>query len=119
MEALQIQLARMQADMRATGKKLVVVFEGRDAAGKGGTIKVVRENLNPRYATVVALSKPIRARGRAMVFPALRRLAPRGGRDRAVRPQLVQPRHRRTCLRLLHRRRSASSSSASCRSSKA
>ena len=58
MEALQIQLARMQADMRATGKKLVVVFEGRDAAGKGGTINVVRENLNPRYATVVALSKP-------------------------------------------------------------
>jgi polyphosphate kinase 2 len=58
MDGLQIQLARMQADMRATGKKLVVVFEGRDAAGKGGTINVVRENLNPRYATVVALSKP-------------------------------------------------------------
>ncbi|PZQ99678.1 MAG: polyphosphate kinase 2 [Cereibacter sphaeroides] len=58
MEELQIQLARMQADMRATGKKLVVIFEGRDAAGKGGTIKVVSENLNPRYATVVALSKP-------------------------------------------------------------
>ena len=58
MEALQIQLARMQADMRLTGKKLVVVFEGRDAAGKGGTIGIMRENLNPRYATVVALSKP-------------------------------------------------------------
>jgi polyphosphate kinase 2 len=58
MDALQIQLARMQSDLRATGKKLVVVFEGRDAAGKGGTINVVRENLNPRYATVVALSKP-------------------------------------------------------------
>ncbi len=58
LDALQIQLARMQADMRATGKRLVVVFEGRDAAGKGGTISVVRENLNPRYATVVALTKP-------------------------------------------------------------
>ncbi len=58
MDALQIQLARMQADMRQTGKKLVVVFEGRDAAGKGGTINRVRENLNPRYATVVALPKP-------------------------------------------------------------
>jgi polyphosphate kinase 2 len=58
MEALQIQLARMQNDMRQTGKKLIVVFEGRDAAGKGGTINVMRENLNPRYATVVALSKP-------------------------------------------------------------
>ena len=58
LEALQIQLVRMQNDLRATGKRLVVVFEGRDAAGKGGTIGVIRENLNPRYATVVALSKP-------------------------------------------------------------
>ncbi len=58
MDRLQIQLARMQADMRLTGKRLVVVFEGRDAAGKGGTIGIMRENLNPRYATVVALSKP-------------------------------------------------------------
>jgi len=58
MLALQIQLARMQADMRTTGKKLVVVFEGRDAAGKGGTINAVRENLNPRYAFVAALAKP-------------------------------------------------------------
>ena len=58
MDALQIQLVRMQNDMRLTGKRLVVVFEGRDAAGKGGTIGVMRENLNPRYATVVALAKP-------------------------------------------------------------
>jgi len=58
LEALQIQLVRMQNDMRATGKRLVVVFEGRDAAGKGGTIGIVRENLNPRFATVVALAKP-------------------------------------------------------------
>lgn len=57
-EALQIQLVRLQADVKATGKRLVVVFEGRDAAGKGGTIGVVRENLNPRVANVVALSKP-------------------------------------------------------------
>jgi polyphosphate kinase 2 len=58
MEALQIQLVRLQADVKATGKRLMVVFEGRDAAGKGGTIGVVRENLNPRVANVVALSKP-------------------------------------------------------------
>lgn len=58
MAGLQIQLAQMQADLVATGKRLVVVFEGRDAAGKGGTIDVVRENLNPRVAKVVALSKP-------------------------------------------------------------
>jgi polyphosphate kinase 2 len=58
METLQSQLVRMQADVRATGKRLVVVYEGRDAAGKGGTIAATRENLNPRVASVVALSKP-------------------------------------------------------------
>ncbi|WP_103256351.1 polyphosphate kinase 2 [Tabrizicola aquatica] len=58
MEALQIELAKMQSGLKATGKRLVVVFEGRDAAGKGGTIKAVTENLNPRQAYVVALSKP-------------------------------------------------------------
>ncbi|MFM2365537.1 MAG: hypothetical protein RIR95_144 [Pseudomonadota bacterium] len=58
MEALQIELAKMQADLKATGKRLVVIFEGRDAAGKGGTINTIRENMNPRVANVVALSKP-------------------------------------------------------------
>jgi polyphosphate kinase 2 (PPK2 family) len=58
MEVLQIELAKMQAGLRATGKRLIVVFEGRDAAGKGGTIKAVTENLNPRQAYVVALPKP-------------------------------------------------------------
>lgn len=58
MEALQIELVKMQADIKASGKRVVVVFEGRDAAGKGGTIGVMRENLNPRVAGVVALSKP-------------------------------------------------------------
>ncbi|MCG6884565.1 MAG: polyphosphate kinase 2 [Silicimonas sp.] len=57
-EKLQLELVRLQADVKATGKRLVVVFEGRDAAGKGGTIKRFRENLNPRVARVVALSKP-------------------------------------------------------------
>jgi len=56
--ALQLELAKLQADVRATGKRVVVVFEGRDAAGKGGTIKRFRENLNPRVARIVALSKP-------------------------------------------------------------
>ncbi len=58
MEALQIELAKMQAGIKASGQRLVVVFEGRDAAGKGGTIKAVTENMNPRQAYVVALSKP-------------------------------------------------------------
>ncbi|MGA0542334.1 polyphosphate kinase 2 [Neotabrizicola sp. VNH66] len=58
MEGLQRQLVRMQADIKATGKRVVVLFEGRDAAGKGGTIAVMRENLNPRVANVVALPAP-------------------------------------------------------------
>ena len=58
MAALQIELVKMQADVKATGKRLVVLFEGRDAAGKGGTIDRLRENLNPRVAYVVALPKP-------------------------------------------------------------
>lgn len=56
--ALQIELVRMQAWARETGQRIAIVFEGRDAAGKGGTIKRLRENLNPRGAKLVALSKP-------------------------------------------------------------
>ena len=55
---LQLELAKLQADVRATGKRVVIVFEGRDAAGKGGAINAFRDNLNPRAARVVALAKP-------------------------------------------------------------
>ena len=58
LEALQIELAKLQAWARGTGARAAVVFEGRDAAGKGGTIKRFRENLNPRVARLVALPKP-------------------------------------------------------------
>lgn len=58
LEALQLQLVRMMHDVVSTGKRLVVLFEGRDAAGKGGTIERVRENLNPRSCYIVALPKP-------------------------------------------------------------
>ncbi|KCV83620.1 putative polyphosphate kinase 2 [Actibacterium atlanticum] len=58
MQALQIELVKLQSHVKETGKRVAVVFEGRDAAGKGGTIKRFRENLNPRVARVVALSKP-------------------------------------------------------------
>ena len=55
---LQIELVKLQNWMKDIGQKLVIVFEGRDAAGKGGTIKRFMEHLNPRGATVVALEKP-------------------------------------------------------------
>lgn len=57
-EKLQLELVKLQSDVKEAGKRVVIVFEGRDAAGKGGTIKRFRENLNPRVARVVALSKP-------------------------------------------------------------
>ena len=79
----------------APATRVVVLFEGRDAAGKGGTIKRFMEHLNPRGARVVALEKPTERETHAVVLPALRRTPARGRRDRAVRPLLVQPRRRR------------------------
>ena len=58
MAQLQIELVKLQAWVKESGSRLCILFEGRDAAGKGGTIKRLRENLNPRVARVVALSKP-------------------------------------------------------------
>jgi polyphosphate kinase 2 len=55
---LQIELLKMQYWIKDTGRRMVVVCEGRDAAGKGGTIKRFTEHLNPRGARVVALDKP-------------------------------------------------------------
>jgi polyphosphate kinase len=55
---LQIELLKMQTWVKESGQRIVIVFEGRDAAGKGGTIKRFMEHLNPRGATVVALTAP-------------------------------------------------------------
>ena len=56
--ALQIELLKLQRWIKAEGRRLVIVFEGRDAAGKGGTIKRFTEHLNPRGAGIIALEKP-------------------------------------------------------------
>ena len=56
--ALQVELLKLQAWAKETGQRIVILFEGRDAAGKGGTIKRFMEHLNPRGARVVALEKP-------------------------------------------------------------
>ncbi|MCB1298064.1 MAG: polyphosphate kinase 2, partial [Microthrixaceae bacterium] len=58
LKALQSQLVDMQAWVQASGARIVVIFEGRDAAGKGSTIKRVAEYLNPRVSRVVALPTP-------------------------------------------------------------
>jgi polyphosphate kinase 2 len=58
LEKLQIELVKLQRWIRANQERVVLVFEGRDAAGKGGTIRRFMLNLNPRHAHVVALAKP-------------------------------------------------------------
>ena len=69
---LQIELLKLQKWSQANGHRHVIVFEGRDAAGKGGTIKRFMEHLNPRGARVVALEKPTETRTHPVVLPALR-----------------------------------------------
>ena len=55
---LQVEMVKMQNWVKATGQKIVIIFEGRDAAGKGSTIRTLTQHLNPRGAKVIALDKP-------------------------------------------------------------
>ena len=55
---LQIELVKLQRDVQLTGRRVAIIFEGRDAAGKGGAIRRFTEHLNPRSMRVVALPKP-------------------------------------------------------------
>lgn len=57
-QQLQIEMLKMQGWVKETGQRVVILFEGRDAAGKGGTIKRMMEHMNPRGARVIALEKP-------------------------------------------------------------
>jgi len=77
--ALQIELVKLQHWIKDTGQRVAIVFEGRDAAGKGGTIKRFRENLNPRGARVVALSKPTEAEATQWYFQRYIDHLPSGG----------------------------------------
>lgn len=56
--ALQIELLKLQSSIAKRGERVVIIFEGRDTAGKGGTINRFRQHLNPRHAHLVALTKP-------------------------------------------------------------
>jgi len=58
MQELQIELVKLQDWVIDKGKKIAIIFEGRDAAGKGGVIKRIAEHLNPRYCKIVALAAP-------------------------------------------------------------
>ncbi|DAB27931.1 MAG: polyphosphate kinase 2 [Sulfurimonas sp. RIFOXYD12_FULL_33_39] len=58
LKKLQVELLKFQNHVKEAGLKVLIIFEGRDAAGKGGTIKRITEHLNPRGARIVALAKP-------------------------------------------------------------
>ena len=62
---LQVELLKVQRWVKESGERIMILFEGRDAAGKGGTIKRFMEHLNPRGARLVALEKPSRRRSAA------------------------------------------------------
>ena len=86
---LQAELIKLQDWVQHTKAKIVIVFEGRDAAGKGGVIKRIMQRLNPRVCRVVALPAPTEARKDSMVFPALHNPSAGRWRNRAIRPLLV------------------------------
>ena len=77
--ALQIELLKMQLWVKETGQKVLIIFEGRDAAGKGGAIKRFNEHLNPRGARTVALEKPTDAEASQWYFQRYIQHLPSGG----------------------------------------
>ncbi len=76
---LQVELLKVQNWVKMTGQRIVVLFEGRDAAGKGGTIKRFTEHLNPRAARVVALEKPTEMERGQWYFQRYVKHLPTGG----------------------------------------
>ena len=78
---LQVELLKLQAWVKETGQKVVILFEGRDAAGKGGTIKRLMEHLNPRGARVVALEKPSEIEQGQWYFQRMSSICQRGARS--------------------------------------
>tara|TARA_R110002096_G_scaffold11756_10_gene42862 strand:+ start:759 stop:1745 length:987 start_codon:yes stop_codon:yes gene_type:complete len=79
LEKLQIELVRLQRTVQQEGRRLAILFEGRDAAGKGGTIRRFIEHLNPRTAHVVALQKPTEVEQGQWYFQRYSRQLPNPG----------------------------------------
>lgn len=71
---LQIELVKLQEWVKHKGLKVVVLFEGRDAAGKGGVIKRITEKLNPRVCRVVALPAPTEKKKHSGIFNVMLRI---------------------------------------------
>ncbi len=89
--------------MHADGRQIVVIFEGRDAAGKGGTIFAFRQNMNPRYARIVALSQPSNTEAGQWYFQRYVSQLPTAGEivlfDRSWHNRAVVERVNRFCTR--------------------
>ena len=100
--SLDVELLKVQKWVKEAGEKIVLIFEGRDAAGKGGTIKRFMEHLNPRGARIVALEKPSEREKTQWYFQRYIQNLPSGGEIVFLRPLLVQSRWRRTRHELLH-----------------
>ena len=101
---LRVQLVKLQNHVILNGQRVLIVLEGRDGAGKDGAIKRIVKHLSPRETRVVALAQAVRPGPVELVLSEVRAPSPGWGRDRAVQPQLVQPRRRRVGDGLLHGR---------------
>ena len=98
---LQGELCHLQAWVKAKGLRVIVVFEGRDGAGKGGTIRAITERVSPRVFRTVALPAPSDREKSQMYMQRVHAALPGRRRGRDLRPQLVQPRRSRACDGLL------------------
>ena len=88
---LQGELCQLQEWVKYKGLRVIIVFEGRDAAGKGGTIKALTERVSPRVFRSGGVARAVRPREVAAVHAALHAALPGRRRGRDLRPELVQP----------------------------
>ena len=100
---LQVEMVKLQEWIKFKGLKVVVLFEGRDAAGKGGCIKRITESLSPRVTKVVALPAPTEREQSQWYFQRYVQHLPAAGEMVLDGPQLVQPRRGREGDGVLHR----------------
>ena len=88
---LQVELCYVQDWVKAKGQRVIILFEGRDAAGKGGTIKAITERVSPRVFRLVALPAPSDREKTQMYIQRYIEQFSRRRRNRHFRPELVQP----------------------------
>ena len=98
----QAELIKLQQHLERTGPKVIILFDGRDASGKGGTIRRVTRYMNEKALPCRRPGQTHRNPAHRAPHEALHRAVPARRRNGALRPQLVQPRHGRADHGLLH-----------------